>query len=230
MSSSTSATQTEWSWIQDLNAFNRNAAATAPVMEKVSKGLDSKEGETTNSPNQVGKEDASIANGNIDIANYAKESKQVSGISVDSGEIDSLSEGATIRIEDREVNDLNPSFADEKEYTTKYQTALPDNGSELDTSSLSDCGSEASIAEEHFYKESPFPSVGLPQMLNFLRETAACTTPEDLKEKYRSHFGSEKVFYESFFSGPCQFCSEEVLPLPTVHEIKTLKSSEVNFN
>jgi len=231
MTSTTASTQTEWSWIQDLSAVNRSAATTAPVKDKVSKGLDSheatREGETIKKSNQGRKENAKVPNGNIDIGNYAKEGRQVGGISVDGREIDPLSEGAISKVEDKKANDLNPSFPDKKECTAKHQAALQGTAAELDISSPSDSGSEGSIAEELLYRESPFPSVGLPQMLNFLRETAACTTPEDLKEKYKSHFGSEKVFYESFFSGPCQFCSEEVLPLPTVHEIKTLKSSEL---
>ena len=89
---------------------------------------------------------------------------------------------------------------------------------------LSDSDADFSADSEDEYK-SFFPSVGPPQMLEYLRESKEML-PEVLPAD-KATVDTENSFHKSFFSGPCQFCGQPILPLPTVEELENLPASQV---
>lgn len=199
--SSTISTQTEWSWIQDLNVVGRNSIPVPDSLEK----------EQSNKLAITNEE-------NLDEATRNEE---------DSVEIELAHSESDVSIEERadEENDSRGRaiHAPENEYENNHTPVevLDDPADDL---SLFDSDSDSLSGESLFDDERHFPSVGPPQMLEFLRETNSEKFTRNLED---IPFDTETGFHKSFFSGPCQFCSEKVLPLPTVQQIETLPSSKV---
>eukprot|EP00795_Rhopilema_esculentum_P016667 gene16667-8105_t len=87
--------------------------------------------------------------------------------------------------------------------------------------------SESTELDTDYETDSPFPGVGPPQMLKLLRKEKYSDHETSNDGSQRHSYGIEKGFHKSFFSGPCQFCGEGVLPLPTVQEIETLPNNQL---
>ena len=96
--------------------------------------------------------------------------------------------------------------------------------------SLSQDSDSDSSEEEYDLDHPPFPGVGPPQMLEFLKHADARGRIEvgDLVSEFPP--GDERWLHKSFFTGPCRFCGADVLPLPTVEEIKTLPNKKVSVS
>lgn len=240
----TVSTQTEWSWLQDLSTVGRIAtpALDNPTLKQ---RISSKLNEVNVDPEESADKDAEVSMednemeiGDNEISrDYNEIRKDDSTVSREMGDICSEEEtncslSLVLVGENGDTPHTGRSRALERdEYGMKeWQTPIEILQDTIDKPLLYDSDSESSSLESPYDDQSPFPSVGLPQMLEFLRERTLATSPVDLKEAYKSHFGSEKGFYKSFFSGPCQFCGKKVLPLPTVHELNVLPNKQVIFH
>ncbi len=103
----------------------------------------------------------------------------------------------------------------------------------LDGKNSNQIGYDSSDTESEslsYYSEDEidpqFPSVGPPQMLQHLRESLEnLSKGKSIKSKNGSD--SDNSLQKSFFSGPCQFCGQSILPLPTVREIESLSNKQV---
>ena len=230
----TISTQTEWSWLQDLIAVGRTAAspldhstldqwATSEVSDVHLVPKEGRKGHTV-----VNEGDGGIENEN-DAENGKGDAEEKEG----HDDMSIEDEAIVNNVGDIQNSDTNRLSSEKDEHQYQPQAAVI--GSFKDSidkysSSYSDSDSELSSIDSHYEGETPFPSVGLPQMLEVMRETTSNKITVDLKEAAKSNVNPEKAFYKSFFSGPCQFCGGRVLPLPTVHEIKTIHSSKVKFH
>ena len=246
---STVSTQTEWSWLQDLNSVGR--MATPAFVESTPKErLSSKLNEFDVNSEILANEDdgASMEDNDMEIGDDkigrdyiemknedATVRKERSGASFEEKEEEEEANYSATELVIKEhggIPHTDGSRALERDEggTREWEIPIEIVEDQIDDLLVYDSDSESSGTETPYDEESPFPSVGLPQMLEYLREKTSIKSSVNLKEAYKSHFGSERGFYKSFFSGPCQFCGEKVLPLPTVHEIKVLPSSEVGLH
>ena len=206
----TVSTQTEWSWLQDLDMVGRHSIPEPYTTAE--------EDECSPTLPEDGVKSEKIINENAEIS-AENETEAVNNESE-----------APITENNYNVDTVEIASSNEKEAdVTEVHTPVQVLGDPMDDMSLYDSDS-ASSSNESFYDENDlFPSIGPPQMLEFLRETNSGKFVNDLNKSDSMSFDAERGFHKSFFSGPCQFCGERVLPLPTVQEIETLPSNKVKL-
>ena len=209
------STQTEWSWLEDVRRIGRLGSAgkshVATLLDDVSI-VDNDDGpESKDHLKNELKEDSTvlpkIATKSLPNLNELRKSAKQSG-------------------SNRQISWLQ-SY---REQETSGDDGVLENALDNPRGSLSEDSDSDSSEEEHDVDHPPFPGVGPPQMLEFLKHADARGRIDvgDLVSELPS--GDERWLHKSFFTGPCRFCGADVLPLPTVEEIKTLPNKKVSIS
>lgn len=204
------STQTEWSWLEDVRRIDRLGSAEKshnkePLLDDGGSIVDNENGPGTKDHFNEPKEDSStlpkIATKSLPNLNDLRKSAKQNG-----------------------SNDRKNWL---QNHQLQQETHTP-GGLDNPRGSISEDSDSDSSEEEYDLGYPPFPGVGPPQMLEFLKhaDTRGRIDVADLGSEFPPV--DEKWLHTSFFSGPCQFCGADVLPLPTVEEIKTLPNGKVN--
>ena len=203
------STQTDWSWLQDLCAVGRDTVPTPRTLM----------GEETDLKKSAATEDEGKTKNKKNIKRI--EDNSVEANETIMGPDTPMEENVSGELFDRDSNE-NES---ENENSPEYHVIVePVDDMSFDESDL-DTSSQGTFYDE----ETLFPSVGPPQMLEFLRESHSHVVLNSLEKTDNSSFDAERGYQKSFFSGPCQFCGKNILPLPTVQEMEFYPSSEVHL-
>ena len=211
------STQTEWSWLEDVKRIGRLESA----------------GKSYN-------EEPSLNDGSVSIDNDSgPESKDhLNGLKEDSivlpkTAVKSLPNLSELRKGAKESGPNNQKswLLDHIRQQEASGDGAPENAPypTLDDprGSLSEDSDSDSSEEEYDLDDPPFPSVGPPQMLEFLKHADARGRIDVGVSEFP--LGDERWLHKSFFTGPCRFCGADVLPLPTVEEIKTFPHQKVSI-
>ena len=71
------------------------------------------------------------------------------------------------------------------------------------------------------------PSIGPPTILQYNKESENPPLVNG-EPSERSDESPEALLCTSLYSGPCMFCSEEILPFPTMEEVETFPPDQVS--
>eukprot|EP00794_Sanderia_malayensis_P011401 gene11401-12588_t len=213
------STQTEWSWLEDLASRDKsndtifvkhlssNNTASSSMLETES-NLDNDDNTEEDFPPESESEKEEQRLRVPLLTTDDTESQHIAEISLHNAKFNHVSK----------QDDVKPATAPIPD--NSHTVGVGDNyysDSDTDTFSTEDSDDEVELR---------FPAVGPPQMLQHIRESVE-GLPESIEKDKSSIEKSLTGLQKSFFSGPCQFCGQSVLPLPTVKEVQKLSNKQL---
>ena len=211
------ATQTEWSWFDDFKAIQEHRKDS-----RSSKGIKEEKDDRKHSENTSVSQDSRRKSISKD-QNKCSSPKEKSNTS--SVALSQEGKQRTRKKINRQMSLKSYRIIE------SLKTAFEQSGQPLDTQSEDESseGSETTDEDSSSYdskdSESLLPSVGPPQILQYQRESHHHLAPGSNKAIAKQ---SGKHLEKSLFSGPCQFCGKQILPLPTLKEVESLPGNQVS--
>ncbi len=205
------STQTEWSWLEDLTSSKyKTTEPIAAISSDSSKNQKEKspthgvnDNDNSDANNQASKEKERVA---TDKSKHTEDQKNIDVESCENTKNlqkqDVVKQPSVLTAADIQGGQYYSSDSDEDSFSTESEDEI----------------------------ELHFPAVGPPQMLQHLRESFDKFPAGTDQDFSKSNNPNGTGLHKSFFSGPCQFCGQPVLPLPTVDEIQKLSNKQVCYD